>query len=182
MTASWYFIFYYDFLFKLLQSFSIKFPLTIAQDFLRLHLCLSGVALIAKNHPSAFLYQAFFAICKSSGFMFIKYFEHIIDHGLSKPLSIPNSPTKTCVLASFAFAMQASNIIDLGGNGFILIFATLIAITVKTFSAFTNDPYDPYTGLETMSSKLIFGGLPQSEEKASKKVHCMRSNYYFLNF
>lgn len=102
--------------------------------------------------------------------MFIKYLEHILDHQFSsaKPLTIPNHATKTCALAAVAFGLQASQVIDLGGNGLILFGLALIAITIRLFSL-TSD-FDPFDPLERAVCKLLFG-TPQTIEgvKTAKK-------------
>ena len=173
MSISWYLIFFSpkDIGNKLVNT--IRIPLSIPQDFLRLGLCIQGVNYVSSKHPNAFVYMIFFSLCKSSGFMFLKYFEYAFNNGLTKPLSIPNYPTKTCILASVMFAIQATKLYDFGGNGVILAGLTLIVISLRIYSMLVATISDPYQGLEGLTCRVLFG-IPPSEaetEKASKKVY-----------
>lgn len=165
MIISWYLIFFApaDFFVALLSRLRLAFVFSILQDFQRLQLCLQGVQYIGKTHPHAFLYMTFFATCKSSGFMVIKYVEHLLDHGLVKPFHIPNYPTKTCVLASMAFAADASGILSLGAPSILTYFSFL----VLTLRLFVNNQTDPYIWLESLPYGLLYG----QPEDSSKKVN-----------
>ncbi len=58
-------------------------PFGVMQDFLRIQLVRSGVDTIVSAHgQGAFLYAFVFAVCKSSGFLFLKYAEQVSDRGL----------------------------------------------------------------------------------------------------
>jgi hypothetical protein len=181
MTIAWYLVFFgpKDFLARSIHSLHLQLPFTIAQDFLRLHLCYMGVAFIKKDHPTGFIYMVFFAIIKSSGFMFLKYIEQALDHGLSKPFVVPNHPSKTCVLASVAFAAQATGLIDLGGEKIILTGFTLLVINLRVFSLFSSR--DPYDWFEVFTCILLFGkATPELlEEKARKKVLYTMTKHVF---
>lgn len=172
MTLSWYFIFYFDFIANILSKFVL--PMTIAQDFFRLQLCLAGVASVASNHPSAFLYMAFMGVCKSSGFMVFKYLEHALDHGLNKAFVVPNHPSKTCVLASVAFAAQTSGLVNLGGHKLILTVLTLLVVNFRLMFAITTDPYEC---LEVPVCSLIFG---KTHEEPRKKVMRLRELFTYV--
>ena len=116
--------------------------------------------------------MTFFATCKSSGFMVIKYLEHLLDQGLVKPFHIPNYPTKTCVLASMAFAADASGILALGGPPCILTYFSFLVLTLRLFVP--NNQTDPYIWLESLPYGLLYGH-PEDSSKKSKKV-----TFYFI--
>ena len=169
MIIAWYLTFFSprDFFAQFILKTKLTFLFSITQDFMRLHLCLSGVAIVAKTYPKAFVYMTFIGICKSSGFMVFKYIEHLFDKGLQKadPFKIPNHPTKTCILASMAFAVQASGVYDFGGDAVVLAGLTLLAVNLRLF--FTSDPYYWF---EAMVCGVLFGGVSPPLDKASKKV------------
>ena len=169
MIISWYLIFFApaDLFVALLKKARLAFIFSICQDFQRLQLCMQGVQIISKGHPGAFLYMTFFATCKSSGFMVIKYLEHLLDQGLVKPFHIPNYPTKTCVLASMAFAADASGILALGGPPCILTYFSFLVLTLRLFVP--NNQTDPYIWLESLPYGLLYGH-PEDSSKKSKKV------------
>ena len=66
--------------------------------------------------------------------MVLKYIEHVLESGWVKPFSIPNYPTKTCVLASTAFAIQACGFYDFGSNSGLLAGLTLLAVNLRSGS------------------------------------------------
>lgn len=174
MVTSWYLIFFSprDFFAQFLIKSKLTFPCSMAQDFMRLQLCLNGVSSVAKTHPKALFYMTFMGMCKSSGFMVFKYVEHLLDLGLdkSKPFRVPNYPTKTCLIASLAFAIQACGLYDFGGNSAILAGLTLLAVTLRLFFYISTDPYEWF---ENWTCFILYGGNSVSltaQEKASKKV------------
>lgn len=176
MIISWYLIFFSpkDMFAQMILKSKLTLPMSMAQDFQRLHLCLIGVTSVAVSHPKAFIYMAFIGVCKSSGFMVLKYLENAFDHGCREPFKIPNYPTKTCVWASVAFAAQASGLYDFGGNRVILAGLTLVAVNLRLFCQ-----ADPYEWVEGLTCNCFFGrhqlDLKQSHsEKASKKVRSFK--------
>jgi hypothetical protein len=58
-----------------------------------LGLVLSGLQTINDESPGYLVYPVVFALVKSSGFMILKYAEHVLLHGLNKPFTIPNQVT-----------------------------------------------------------------------------------------
>jgi len=106
------------------------------------------------------------SVCKSSGFMVLKYVEHVLEAGWSKPFTIPNYPTKTCVLASTAFAAQACGLFDFGSNSGLLAGLTLLAVNLRLFC----QTMDPYEGFENITCNVFFGKVNKVDEKASKKT------------
>ena len=98
--------------------------------------------------------------------MVLKYIEHVLESGWVKPFSIPNYPTKTCVLASTAFAIQACGLYDFGSNSGLLAGLTLLAITLR-LSCQTMDPYERF---ESLTCHVFFGKVIKIDDKASKKV------------
>ena len=65
-----------------------------------LDLVQSGVKTVLADHPDAFLYPVVFATIKSSGFMIVKYLEHTLVNGLSKPFTVPHHSSKTMFFAA----------------------------------------------------------------------------------
>ena len=70
------------------------------------------------QHPDAWLYPVIFATLSSSGFVVVKYVEHILLSGLSKPFTIPHHSTKTmflgaCFLLAQNQGLLAVNLTDL---------------------------------------------------------------------
>ena len=65
-----------------------------------LDLVSSGVKTIIADHPDTFLYPVVFATIKSSGFMIVKYVEHSLVNGLSKPFTVPHHSSKTMFFAA----------------------------------------------------------------------------------
>ena len=177
MLFAWYLVYFspHDIFARCILYTRITLPFSMAQDFLRLHLCLGGVAQIAKLYPDAFIYMVVFAVCKSSGFMVLKYLENALSAKSWPSFHVPNYPTKTCILASAVFAAQASGIYDFGGNGPILAGLTLFAISLRIFCYATDDPYQP---IESLTCRVLFSPFNSSpsgfeakdETKASKKV------------
>ncbi len=51
---------------------------------------LSGLQTINDESPGYLVYPVVFALVKSSGFMILKYGEHVLLHGLNKAFTIPN--------------------------------------------------------------------------------------------
>ena len=98
--------------------------------------------------------------------MVLKYFEHIFEVGWSKPFTVPNYPTKTCVLASTAFAAQACDLYDFGSNSGLLAGLTLLAISLRLFC----QNMDPYESFESVTCNVFFGKVNLQDNKASKKV------------
>ena len=101
--------------------------------------------------------------------MVVKYIEHLIDHGLVQPFHIPNYPTKTCVLASMAFAADATGLLTLGGSTVILTCFSLLVLSLRLFVA---NQSDPYAWLESLTYGLVYG-LP--EETGKKVIFVTRS-------
>jgi hypothetical protein len=54
---------------------------------------LSGLQTINDESPGYLVYPVVFALVKSSGFMILKYGEHVLLHGLNKAFTIPNQVT-----------------------------------------------------------------------------------------
>ncbi len=160
MIVAWYLVFFcpFDLFFKTFHAAKLGLPFFVLSDFLRLHLCLAGVTMIQKVHPTAFIYMVFFAVIKSSGFMVLKYAEHAMDHGLDKPFVVPNYPTKTCVLASVAFAASANGLVGVGMKP-LLAGLTLWAVNLRLMALFTHDANgaDPYDWFERLTCGLVFG-------------------------
>lgn len=179
MMISWYLIFFApaDLFVTLLLKLRLAFVFSILQDFQRLQLCLQGVQIISKTHPHAFLYMTFFAICKSSGFMVIKYIEHLADHGLVKPFVIPNYPTKTCVWASMAFAADACGLLTFGAPTILTCFSFL----VLTLRLFVDNTSDPYIWLESLPYGLLFGQPPEDSKSKKVRVHFSKLFHSCLN-
>ena len=137
----------------------LTFIFGLAQDFLRLHLCLLGVESVPQGQ---FVYKVLVGVAKSSGFMVLKYLEHALDKHDLKPFKVPNFPTKTCVLASMAFASQSCGFYDFGGHQNVLAGLTLVAVSLRLFCS-----QDPYLWTENLTCNIVFG----SALKASKKVN-----------
>merc|ERR1719245_2877206 len=92
--------------------------LVLAQDWMRLKLVLAAVSTALAQYPQAWLYPVVFATLCSSGFMVVKYMEHILLSGLSKPFTIPHHSTKTmflgaCFLLAQNQGLLAVNLTDL---------------------------------------------------------------------
>ena len=98
--------------------------------------------------------------------MVLKYIEHVLESGWVKPFSIPNYPTKTCVLASTAFAIQACGFYDFGSNSGLLAGLTLLAVNLRLFC----QTMDPYERFESLTCQVFFGRVNILDDKASKKV------------
>ena len=98
--------------------------------------------------------------------MVLKYIEHVLESGWVKPFSIPNYPTKTCVLASTAFAIQACGLYDFGSNSGLLAGLTLLAVNLRLFC----QTMDPYERFESLTCQVFFGRVNILDDKASKKV------------
>ena len=62
------------------------------------------------QYPQAWLYPVIFATLCSSGFMVVKYVEHILLSGLSKPFTIPHHSTKTMVLGAIFIVAQKQGV------------------------------------------------------------------------
>jgi len=167
MVISWYLVFFTpkDLFTQFLLKTRVTFIFSMGQDFQRLHLCLAGVNAVAKIHPQAFFYMILIGVCKSSGFMVLKYIEHVLESGWVKPFSIPNYPTKTCVLASTAFAIQACGFYDFGSNSGLLAGLTLLAVNFRLFC----QTMDPYERFESLTCQVFFGRVNILDDKASKK-------------
>lgn len=161
MTIAWYLVFYSprDFFARMIDSMQLRSPLSTLQDFLRLHLCLSGVATIHQLHPGAFFYPMIFAVVKSSGFMFLKYAEYVLVKGVDRAFIIPHHSSKTCILASAAFAAQAVGYVSLGVKPILAGF-TLLCVNLRIMSIFTNA--DPYEWFESALCSLVFGNNASS--------------------
>ena len=69
----------------------------LAQDLQRIGLVSAGVRAALALYPNTFLIPVLVATVKSSGFMLVKYYEHILLHGLDRGFSLPNHATKTMV-------------------------------------------------------------------------------------
>ena len=69
----------------------------LAQDLQRIGLVSAGVRAALALYPNAFLIPVLVATVKSSGFMLVKFYEHILLHGLDRGFSLPNHATKTMV-------------------------------------------------------------------------------------
>ena len=172
MVTSWYLVFYSpgDIFFRLMAMLRLRIPMSAMQDFLRLHLVLSGVNEILLKHPSAILYPIVFAICKSSGFMFLKYAEYVISNGPKKAFVLPHHSTKTCILASVLITLCRTGHLE-AEAGNVFAFLVLIAISFRTMTAITDmDPYEP---LENFVCKGLFGSYEvevAQEVKDTKKT------------
>ena len=101
-----------------------------------LDLVLSGVKTIISDYPDAFLYPVVFATIKSTGFMIVKWMEHTLVNGLSKPFTVPHHSSKTMFFAAC--------ILTAHHQGYIIsatqenLFASLVLLTF-TFRILTSN-------------------------------------------
>lgn len=172
MMGSWYLVFYSpnDLFFQLVTKTGLILPFSGAQDFLRLHLVLSGVQTIHQLHPGSFFYPVVFAICKSSGFMFLKYAEYILANGLKQAFVIPHHSTKTCILASIVLTLQSLGHLPIDIKP---LFAILVCISLSFRLLTVLSNWDPYQAFENVFCAIAFGrpieNAPPSKKKNKKE-------------
>ena len=76
-----------------------------------LELVRGAVETALAQYPQAWLYPVIFATLTSSGFMVVKYVEHILLSGLSKPFTIPHHSTKTMLLGAIFIVAQKQGVL-----------------------------------------------------------------------
>jgi len=165
----WYIMFYT----RISLLFNIRIIMLVcvlAQDLMRLNLVLQAVKAILTVHPSSIIYPAVFANVKSSGFMIVKYTEHVLVNGLSKPFSIPHHSAKTMFISSLVFIAQVQGIISMPISSLL----TITAITTMIFRLLSSDlsPIkitDPYNKIELTFCSLIFGKQKIDENRNVKE-------------
>jgi len=165
----WYMMFYT----RISFLFTIRFIMLIcvlAQDLMRLNLVLQAVKTILAVHPSSVIYPAVFANIKSSGFMIVKYIEHVLVNGLSKPFSVPHHSAKTMFISSLVFIAQAQGLILMPISSLL----TITAITTAIFRLLSSDlspiqVSDPYNYIELTCCSLIFGTQEVDENRNLKQ-------------
>lgn len=167
MAAAWYLVFYSpsDVFVSVVDSLRLRVPMGAMQDFLRIHLVVSGVQTVHATHPGSVLYPVVFAVCKSSGFMFLKYAEHVlVSGGVQKAFVIPHHSTKTCIVASAAFTAHSLGHFP-AAVGVDALFAVLVAVAVllRLLTALTD--LDPYAPFERLVCLVLFGGAADDESK-----------------
>ncbi len=153
----WYLVFYCpgDLFVRCLDAMHLRIPLAAMQDFLRIQLVRSGVDIILKEHPGTFVYPVVFSICKSSGFLFLKYAERLLkEPGASGAFVIPNVATKLCVLSSLLFTAQQNGVLSVEKD-VLFAGAVIVAVVLRLFSALSSA--DPFALAEDFSCGLLFG-------------------------
>lgn len=108
MTAVWYLTFFLpgDVFVSAVDALRLRLPFAAMQDLFRAQLVLSGVQTIHKLHPGALLYPIVFAVCKSSGFMFVKYGEYVLQRGPARAFVVPHHSSKTCIVSAVLITLQ----------------------------------------------------------------------------
>ncbi len=172
MAIAWYAVFFapFDCVVGIVDALRLRRLLAATQDFMRIYLVLTGVETIHERHPDAFLYPVVFAFCKSSGFMFVKYFESVfLDFPRSSNALIVNHhSSKTCFAAAVAFTSVSLGYVALPMETMYALFC-LAAITSRL--AFAN-AVDPYFVAENLTCAVAFGNPPEAEqpEQTDKKL------------
>jgi len=154
----WYLMFYT----RISNIFTHRLVLpcfVLAQDLMRLNLVSTGVKTILVDYPDAFLYPVVFATIKSSGFMIVKYVEHTLVNGLSKPFTVPHHSAKTMFLA--ACVLTAHHQGFMSGASQESLFVSLVLLTFS-FRIFTTNfevfkGTDPYLIFENPLCSNVFG-------------------------
>lgn len=162
-AAVWYLTFYSpkDFFFRMMAVLPVWTLMGAAQDFLRIQLVRSGVEAIAAKHPGALAYPFVFAVCKSSGFLFLKWAENVLLHSArGRPFAIPNHSTKTCILASAALTLRAAGLVAVDEDFLVAGFA-VAAIALRLLTVVTDA--DPYSLPEGILCGLFFNGFSSVE-------------------
>ena len=77
---------------------------------------LNAVKTALSEYPDAWLYAVILATLASSGFVVVKYLEHIVLAGLSKPFTIPHHSTKTMFLGACFLVAQIKGVLPLSLN------------------------------------------------------------------
>lgn len=165
----WYVMFYTN-LHSLASRPSASLLLSLAQDWMRLHLVRNAVKTVLDQYPEAWLYAVIFATLSSSGFVVVKYVEHIVLSGLSKPFTIPHHSTKTMFLgASFLVAQHQGmfpvNLTDL----FTSLVLAASAFRISTSYFVNMKTFDPYEMTENKVCRLIFGVYKETNKKGGQK-------------
>ena len=178
MSVSWYLVFYapFDLLVKFVDSFRLRVPFGAMQDFLRIKLVYDGVSQVHKLHPTALLYPIIFAICKSSGFMFLKYAEYVLQNGFKKAFILPHHSTKTCVFASVVMTAQVLGYFPpyVSLESVFTVFV-IFAVSMRLFTVVSDA--DPYDIVEIPVSMLVFGNTIDEAMEIQKNEASARSNY-----
>jgi len=165
----WYLTFYSP-LHRVTSSPSLALLLSLAQDWMRLHLVLNAVNSALAQFPDAWLYAVILASLSSSGFVVVKYVEHILLTGLKKPFTIPHHSTKTMFLGACFLVAQHQGVLAVNRSdlftglvlsAFILRISTTYFLAMKTF--------DPYEMTENRVCGLIFGVHKDTTKKGGKK-------------
>jgi len=169
--ASWYLVFYCpgDLAVTVINAFYLIVPFGAMQELLRLQLVRSGVLDTAALHPGALLYPAVMGITKSCGFVVIKYLEQLISGFKPSPLAVPNSSTKTILLAAAALAAHASgHLKQVDGE---ILFAGLSVLAASCRVIQSTFGVDIYLPVQKLFCAIIFGSAEESPRKTpSTKV------------
>jgi len=169
-TAVWYLVCYTP-LVPRLPGPALLLAL-LAQDLQRIGLVSAGVRAALALYPNTFLIPVLVATVKSSGFMLVKYYEHILLHGLDRGFSLPNHATKTMVVAGSVLTAG-----ELGwlaaSHSDLFTWLVLLAWTVRLSTAALPgwQDWDPYCGLEATACSVVFGReVTEPETEKSKKT------------
>ena len=109
-------------------------------------LVLNAVRTALAQYPDAWLYAVILATLASSGFVVVKYLEHIVLTGLSKPFTIPHHSTKTMFLGACFLVAQIKGVLPLSLNdlftglvlsAFVFRITTTYFLTLKVKEKFT---------------------------------------------
>jgi len=170
--AAWYLIFYspLDLLYKSVMAVpSITIAFTALQDWLRISLVASGVSSVLALHPNTFIYPVIIGTLKSSGFMFLKYAEHIAMNGWTKAFVLPHHSTKTMILAACLLTSHKLGHFPSCSWDTLYTVIVLGAVVVRLVTSFIYKNWDPYFLLETQVRRFIYG-REDLEEEASKII------------
>lgn len=162
---AWYLVFYspQDLFYRLIMSSKLVPVLAALQDWLRIGLVLSGLQTINDESPGHLFYPVIFALIKSSGFMLVKYAEHVLLHGLNKAFSIPNQASKTMLFAAVVLQVQmVYGLLPLSETDLYCYLVLLAVILRLLTAAFTEGEWDPYAGFEHGLCTLLYGPASQT--------------------
>ena len=115
---------------------------------------------------------------KSSSFVVYKYVEQIFvkinDGGkATQGFVIPNSATKTCILAVVFFTLQSANLLDVKLD-ILMLFFSVVLVSLRIGTIVSRAEPDPYVHFENFACSLVFG-LP-SDEQSSDKPSSTKTN------
>ena len=115
------------------------------------------------QYPQAWLYPVIFATLCSSGFMVVKYLEHILLSGLSKPFTIPHHSTKTMLLGAVFIVAQKQGVLPVNLTD---LFAGLV-LSAFAFRITNSFFLSMKVGTESEYSRLGQLRASQTENKLS---------------